>query len=77
MKQPLHTDLELLIDLAEQTDMDYRDAYFVWERVRTYPTAYLIVKAVLCMADKQTLPVEVAFVTWALWAGRLQTLHRR
>ncbi|MBC8152217.1 MAG: hypothetical protein H7Z72_04840 [Bacteroidetes bacterium] len=72
MEQPTQTDLELLIDLATQADMDYRDAYFVWERVRTHPSAYLIVKAVLCLADKQTLPIEVAFVTWSMWAGRLR-----
>lgn len=74
MKQTIHTDMELLIDLATQTDMEYRDAYFVWERVQTHPSAYLIVKAVLCMADKQTLPVEMAYVTWSLWAGRLKAV---
>ena len=64
MRNPLPTNVDLLIFLANQTGHSYDDAYAVWREFYRSPDAYLITETVLTLASRYHLPVMAAVAVY-------------
>ncbi|MBC8156186.1 MAG: hypothetical protein H7Z72_25140 [Bacteroidetes bacterium] len=75
MRHRLPTDLELLVELACAVDLDYQDAYYIWERANDQENVYLLVETVLYIAKMHRLPVCLAFIAYQMRPNWHQEYH--